>query len=368
MVGASPCGVSVIWASCWISRRNAETPKTPGFHGLGERARVATGLPENIPTTNGGFPHITHKGACYAFFVAPVSQQSWTRKEICRVLSLEERQLRNWEKQGLISTAEQYAFSDLLTLRTLNSLREQKIPARRIRQSFRSLQDRLGQQPSDVKIFTEGKRIGVQYSGQRIEPVTGQLFFDFDSSNPTKTRTFAPRPEPQKNREQADFWFQKGLELEQMNAPVEEAIDAYKKAIELNPQAAGALVNLGTIYFHQREWAKSEQYYKGAVEADPNYSLAHYNLGNLYDERGDPDQAYVHYHAALRLQPQYADAHYNLALLHQGQGDMMKAMSHWQTYLKIDPSSQWAQIARREIDKIKQSTIVTGSKPVLMRP
>jgi hypothetical protein len=47
---------------------------------------------------------------------------------------------------------------------------------------------------------------------------------------------------------------------------------------------------------------------------------------------------------------------------------MMKALSHWQTYLKIDPSSQWAQIARREIDKIKQSTIVTGAKPVLMRP
>ena len=110
--------------------------------------------------------------------MAPVTQQSWTRKEICRVLSLEERQLRNWEKQGLISSADNYAFSDLLTLRTLNTLREQKIPVRRIRQSFQSLHDRLGQSPADVKIFTEGKRIGVQYSGQRIEPVTGQMFFE----------------------------------------------------------------------------------------------------------------------------------------------------------------------------------------------
>lgn len=298
--------------------------------------------------------------------MAPVTQQSWTRKEICRVLSLEERQLRNWEKQGLISSAENYAFSDLLTLRTLNTLREQKIPTRRIRQLFQSLHERLGQSPADVKIFTEGKRIGVQYSGQRIEPVTGQMFFDFDTAD--KTRTLAPRHEPQRNREQADFWFQKGLELEQSNAPVEEAIEAYMKAIELNPNAAGALVNLGTIYFHKRDWKKSEQFYRAAVEADPKYSLAHYNLGNLYDERSDPDRAYAHYHAALRIQPQYADAHYNLALLHQGQGDMMKALSHWQTYLKIDPSSQWAQIARREIDKIKQSTIVAGAKPVLLRP
>jgi tetratricopeptide (TPR) repeat protein len=300
--------------------------------------------------------------------VAPVSQQSWTRKEIRRVLSLEERQLRSWEKQGLISASENYAFPDLLTLRTLNSLREQKIPVQRIRQSFRSLRDRLGQQPSDVKIFTEGRRIGVQYSGQRIEPVTGQLFFNFETADATKTRLLAPRHESRQNREQSDFWFQKGLELEQSNAPTAGAVDAYLKAVELNPSAAGALVNLGTIYFHQREWKKSEQYYQASIEADASYALAHYNLGNLYDERSDPDRAYAHYHSALRIQPQYADAHYNLALLHQGQGDMMKALSHWQTYLKLDPSSQWAIIARREIDKIKQTTVVPAPKPVLMRP
>ncbi|MFN0105122.1 MAG: tetratricopeptide repeat protein [Bryobacteraceae bacterium] len=299
--------------------------------------------------------------------MAPVSQQSWTRKEIRRVLSLEERQLRNWEKQGLISQVDTYAFADLLTLRTLTTLRERKIPLSRIRQSFRSLQERLGQQPCDVKIFTEGKRIGVQYSGQRIEPVTGQLFFDFDVANTAKTRTLAPRHEPQRNREQSDFWFQKGLELEQANAPVNLAIDAYLKAVELNSSAAGALVNLGTIYFHQRDWKKSEQYYRSAIEADPNYALAHYNLGNLYDERNDPDRACAHYHTALRVQPQYGDAHYNLALLHQGQGEMMKALQHWQTYLKIDPSSQWAQIARREIGKIKQSTVVPSANP-LSRP
>ena len=297
--------------------------------------------------------------------MAPVSRQSWTRKEICRVLSLEARQLRNWEKQGLVSASASYAFPDLLTLRTLNTLRKEKIPLSRIRQTFQSLQERLGQRPSDVKIFTEGRRIGVQFSGQRIEPVTGQLFFDFDAA---KTRTFAPRPEPQRNREQSDFWFQKGLDLEQSNAGPQEAIDAYLKAIELNPAAAGALVNLGTIYFHKRDWKKSEHYYRASVEADPNYALAHYNLGNLYDERNDPDRAYTHYHSALRIQPQYADAHYNLALLHQGQGDMMKALSHWQTYLKLDPSSQWAQIARREIGKIKQTTVIPGPRPVLLRP
>lgn len=299
--------------------------------------------------------------------MAPVTQQSWTRKEICRVLSLEERQLRSWEKQGLIPPSDTYAFSDLLTLRTLNTLRAQKVPVDHIRESFQSMQDRFGHRPGDVKIVTEGKRISIQYSGQRIEPVTGQLFFDFDTAPPAAPRMMVAKPDAGWSREQSDFWFQKGLELEQSNAPVQESVAAYLKAVELNPRAAGALVNLGTIFFHKREWSKSEQYYRAAVEADPNYALAHYNLGNLYDERNDSDGAYLHYHAALKLQPQYADAHYNLALLHQGQGDMMRALGHWQAYLKIDPSSQWALIAKREIAKIKQTTVVDGAKPLLSR-
>lgn len=290
-----------------------------------------------------------------------MSQQSWTRKEICRVLSLEERQLRTWEKQGLIAEADEYAFADLLTLRTLNALRENKVPPGRIRRSFRMVQERLGRQPSDVKIFAEGRRIGVQVSGYRLDPETGQLLFDFESAA-AKTRTLSAKPEQPRTREQADYWFQRGLELEQSNAPVAEAIEAYRRAVEFNPGAAGALVNLGTIHFHRREWKQSEAYYRSAIEADPAYALAHYNLGNLYDERGDTDRAYAHYHEALRLQPQYADAHYNLALLHQGQGDTMKAMGHWQTYLKLDPASHWAQIARREIEKIKKSTVVPGTR------
>ncbi|MBM3782841.1 MAG: tetratricopeptide repeat protein [Acidobacteria bacterium] len=296
--------------------------------------------------------------------MAPVSQQSWSRKELCRVLSLQERQLRTWEKQGLLHPSESYAFTDFLTIKTLRALKDQRVPLKQIRASFLSLRDRLPHLENPlaaVKISAEGRRIGVQFAGVKMEPVSGQLFLDFDT-RVEGPRLMAQKPDPPRQREQADFWFQKGLELEQTGAPVEQAIDAYSKAIEQNPNAAGALVNLGTIFFHKRDWAKSEQYYAAAVAADPNYALAHYNLGNLYDERNDSAKAYRHYQEALRLHPKYADAHYNLALLHQGQGDSMRALSHWQQYLKLDPASQWANIARREIEKIKLATVLPGAK------
>ena len=298
------------------------------------------------------------------------TQQSWTRDQVRRVLSVTERHLRSWEQQGLIPQQDRYGLGDLLALRALNSLREKKVPVARIRRSFQSLRERLqhiANPFTELKVFLDGKRIGVHLAGQKMDSLSGQLLFDFDAAALQKLRPF-PRPEGRsiedrrKKSAEADEWFQRGLEIEQTGGPIADAIAAYEKAVSLNPQAAGAHVNLGTICFHQRRWAQAEEHYRKAVEADPEYALAQFNLGNLYDERGDRLRALAHYHAALRLNPQYADAYYNLALLHQASGDVMQAVQYWSTYLKLDPSSQWSRVARRELAKLKQATVIQGSR------
>src|SRR6185437_11212081 len=114
---------------------------------------------------------------------------------------------------------------------------------------------------------------------------------------------------------ESEEWFQRGLELEETGAPVEQAIEAYQKVLELNPSAAGALVNLGTILYRQRRFDGAEKYYVRAIDADPHYPLAQFNLGNLYDEQGRLAEAHDYYKRALELNAQYADAHFNLALL-----------------------------------------------------
>ena len=93
---------------------------------------------------------------------------------------------------------------------------------------------------------------------------------------------------------------------------------------------------------------------------DPEYALAHFDLANLYDERGDRNKAVEHYQAALRIAPNYADAHYNLALLYQGTNQPMRAVRHWTDYLKLDPGSHWANIARRELTKLREAAVVPG--------
>jgi tetratricopeptide (TPR) repeat protein len=194
-----------------------------------------------------------------------------------------------------------------------------------------------------------------------MEAESGQLLLNFDQVEISRLLEFRAPDNAAAERERratADRWFQRGLELEQTGASADEIIEAYLKAIELDPRAAGAMVNLGTLHFNARQWREAEKYYLQALEADPDYPLAHFDLANLHDERGDRAKAMEHYNAALKISPNYADAHYNLALLYQGSNQPMKAVRHWTTYLKLDPASQWANIARRELSKLRDRAVV----------
>lgn len=288
------------------------------------------------------------------------------------MLNLSERQLRSWEKDRLIPSLEAFAFSDLIALRTLAQLKKAGFSAPRIRRAVEALRDKLSSVSDplrDLKIFSDGKKITVQVEGTKMEPVSGQLLLDFDRESLHKMLAFPGRNnrEDEKAAKQArqfeaSIWFEKALELEQAGAPIVEVIGAYEKAVALDPESAGAFVNLGTIYFHQRKWDDAERNYRRALEADASYSLAHFNLGNLYDEKGDRSKAFLHYLMAIRLNPSYGDAHYNLALLYQSSGQAFRAVRHWKAYLKIDPSSPWAAIARQELDKLCRSTVLLGAK------
>jgi tetratricopeptide (TPR) repeat protein len=293
-------------------------------------------------------------------------KQAYSREETRRLLDVSERQLKTWETRGLIPALQAYGIHELVALRTLIKLRENRVPPAQIKlavaalaQKLRHIQDPLRQ----LRLYADGKKIRVDVEGQAMEAVSGQLLLDFDQAELNRLVEFRAKDPAQTEREQrieAERWFQRGLDLEQTGAPIEQVIHAYHHAVKLDPKSAGALVNLGTIYFNLQKWKDSEKYYRDALIADPSYALAHFNLANLYDERGQRTRALEHYQAALQIAPNYADAHYNLALLYQGSNQAMKAVHHWTKYLKLDPASHWSNIARRELAKLKQSAVLPG--------
>ena len=307
------------------------------------------------------------------------AQQAYSREEVLRFLRLNERQLKQWEDQGLIAARSSFGFPELLALRTLIQLRQSKVSDIQIKEALAAVREKVrdGRDPlTNLRIFAEevpGKKSGsvkrrvrVEIDGRTMVPDTGQLLLDFTRPDIDRLLSFPSnthskqKDEELRIRAEAERWFERALEMEKAGAPLTEIREAYEKTLSLDPTSTGALVNLGTIYYNMRSFLKAESYYKQAVTADPEYALAHFNLGNLHDERGDREQARIHYERSLEIKASYPDAHYNLALLFQNSGQAMKAVRHWKAYLKLDPNSSWATVARRELDKLKDATVIRG--------
>ena len=293
--------------------------------------------------------------------VSKAPQQDYTRADVRRQFRLTERQLKSWERESLVPPLESYSFSDLIAIRTILELRGKGFRSRNIAEAVSSLRRKLDdvKRPlSELRILSDGRKIAVQVAGHKMEALTGQILFDFEAAELGGVRDFPERKQGGDLLRESEVWFQQGLDLEETGAPVEKVLEAYQKVVELNPAAAGALVNLGTIHYRQRKFGEAERYYKQAIAADPSYPLAEFNLGNLYDEQGRLPDAFHHYKRTLALNPQYADAHFNLALLCERTGDTLKAVLHWKIYLKLDRTGQWAEIARRQLERLREATVI----------
>lgn len=282
--------------------------------------------------------------------------ESYSREDLQRILRLSKRQMEAWVREGFVSGPGPYTFSDLIALRTVQRLRKSNVPLKKIARSVKALKRKLNEVEhplTELRISSDGRRIIVSYDGAAMESDSGQFLMDFETRD-LRSTVRALKVPPQsvaRRKEEAEQWFLKGLSLEERPETIADAIQAYTRAIELNPEAAGAYINLGTIYYNSQRLDEAERCYRAAIQIDPQYSLAFFNLGNVFDERGNLQEARQHYEQALRLTPNYGDAHYNLALVYDKLAQRGKAVHHWRAYLKLDPASPWAAYARQQLTR-----------------
>jgi tetratricopeptide (TPR) repeat protein len=179
-----------------------------------------------------------------------------------------------------------------------------------------------------------------------VNPISRQMAFDFELA-PCAGMETARRPSsaPPEIAAQAQEMFLRAVRLEESNRTVAEAAEMYRGILELQPNHAPAAINLGTIYYNQRDFAGAERMYRQATVADPEYALAFFDLGNVLDEQQRLPEAIVVYEQALKLVPGYADAHYNIALAYERMKEPRKALRHWTAYAKLDPTGPWASQA-----------------------
>jgi len=271
------------------------------------------------------------------------------------ILGIRAGRLRYWRRIGLVIPSCQrkgrnyYDFQDLVCLRTAQALVNHGLQATKVRDSIDSLRGKRSRSDNrwaDRRIYAWGRRAVISHQDHLVDAQTGQLLFKFDGKTLTRV-VEAPRASADKS---AEDWFLEGLRQDTRPETYTQALEAYKKAVRLDPTFADAYVNMGNIYYEQSQYCSAEDCYRRAIATDPENIQAYFNLANTLDEIDSTREAIECFQKALKLDPEFSDAYYNLAVVCEKLGAWDKAYEYWNRYLELESAGAHAETVRRRIE------------------
>ncbi|MBD3426988.1 MAG: tetratricopeptide repeat protein [Candidatus Omnitrophica bacterium] len=118
---------------------------------------------------------------------------------------------------------------------------------------------------------------------------------------------------------------------------IENAIEQYRKAIDINKNYAVAFGNIGSAYLHKKQPDKAEEYLEKAIGLKYNYPIAHYNLGIVYFQRRKYGEALKELKVATEQLPQLYQAWNMIGRVYIRMGNKEGAIDAFQRSLAIMP-------------------------------
>ena len=271
----------------------------------------------------------------------PLPPEVLRTAEVARILRVSPARVRSMVHAGLCrpgrrGRAFRFSFQDLVRLRTAHGLFQAGVPVKRVKAAVAELMRQLppDRPLSGVRIYADGRRVVAREGKRAWQPDSGQGVFVFDVDElARKSRVIVAKPVTRRPARSAEAWFELGLSLEKSDP--EGACDAYRQAIEIDPQMTDACVNLGRMQHERGEIGEALRTYWQALERDAADPVAHYNIALALDDAGDTSAAIAHYHEALSLDADFADAHFNLGRILERLGRRAEALRHLLAYRRI---------------------------------
>jgi tetratricopeptide (TPR) repeat protein len=109
------------------------------------------------------------------------------------------------------------------------------------------------------------------------------------------------------NPQYSDAWNNKGVVLEDLKRP-EEALVAYGRAIELDPQDPLVWINKGLVLEKLNQLKDALAAFERAIKLNPSIPDAWYNKGLVLVDLNRLKDALAAFERAIKLNPQYSDA------------------------------------------------------------
>jgi tetratricopeptide (TPR) repeat protein len=119
----------------------------------------------------------------------------------------------------------------------------------------------------------------------------------------------------------------------------DEAMDHYRKAVQIKPDYVEAYNNLGNIFQFRRRFDEAVECYRKALKFVPDSAETHNNFGAALQKQGKLDEAINHFRVALKTRPDFVEALNNLGFALQSQEKTDEAISYYRHALKVRPLS-----------------------------
>ena len=126
------------------------------------------------------------------------------------------------------------------------------------------------------------------------------------------------------------------------NDEPEKAIEAYQKAIKNKNRtiffksAPSAYNNLGQAYMHASQFSQAIETFKKVIQMAPDMEEGYVNLATVYLRKNEPKNAREICLNALQTFPKYPLLHYNLACAYALADEMQKALDSLKQAIELD--------------------------------
>jgi tetratricopeptide (TPR) repeat protein len=135
------------------------------------------------------------------------------------------------------------------------------------------------------------------------------------------------------------------------------AIKAYQQALVYNAVNPRVHLSLGKIYFAEKGlYYEAVNSYRKAIDLDSASVEARMGLGEVYEDKGLYKEAADEYRRVIELDSKHTGAMYNLATVYE-KTDPREAINQWERYIALasqQPSEKdWVDVARQHLRKLK---------------
>lgn len=129
-------------------------------------------------------------------------------------------------------------------------------------------------------------------------------------------------------------------DIQRSRGRMAEAIDNYKKSLNIKPDFIEALANLAAIYLSQNNLDEAQFFNRKVLSLSPNYHVALYNMATIHEIRGENAEAEKFYNAAILASPSLAQAYAGLGRVQKKMSQPKQAIENLKKSIELKPTAE----------------------------